>query len=100
MGDFDADGRSDLVHGGAYDIAYLSMGAARPLPLSESTEIRGCASGGGAPFTRLLASVSDVNDDGYDDLSTTWYDGGRVLNRSLYLGGPDGLSAARCTPLP
>ena len=102
VGDFNADGRSDLVYWYQYGRGRVTMGAATFSELPVGDEVVECPPLPYDPFLRFsvgfVAGVADVNDDGYDDLIFTTVAGRSVTSRML--GGPDGLSAARCTPFP
>ncbi|MFO0604939.1 MAG: MXAN_6577-like cysteine-rich protein [Polyangiales bacterium] len=99
VGDFDADGRSDLVYWGAYGRARVTMGAATLPDLPDGPEIAECAARLADPFVRFDAVVRDENDDGYDDLTYTVRDASRGVVSRIF-GGPDGLPPSRCTLLP
>jgi len=100
VGDSNADGRSDLVHWLEHGHGLLTLGAARLPTLPAGREIVECPPRPYDPSLRFSATVSDVNDDGYDDLTFTVVGTSAPPVTSRMLGGPDGLSPTRCAPLP
>ncbi|MEU8916224.1 VCBS repeat-containing protein [Streptomyces nigrescens] len=91
-GDFDGDGKQDILARGQGDAGNPSDDRAIAVYGSNEGPGRGEALAGGLGKLKagLDATVGDTNGDGYDDIATLTRDDVVVL-----LGGKDGLSASR-----
>jgi hypothetical protein len=99
VGDFDADGRSEAVIPTGWDLLRsVSIVGGSVGAWTDSSAFNRCAA---RDFSRTPApfSVSDSNDDGFDDLtlSVSTYPGGDAI--AQLTGSPSGLSPDHCALL-
>lgn len=101
-GDFNGDGRMDLLHtsmdGGARILTRVivtSFAGGASLPVSQGLPECRAATAAGAPepITWAGVTVLDANHDGFDDLRL---DTPYRIGAATYLGGPDGITSDRC----
>jgi hypothetical protein len=97
-GDVNGDGYSDVAVGargffGVTGKAYLYLGGASGL--SESASWTAMGEVGGNAFGGSVATVGDVNGDGYSDVAVgAWGHNSNTGKAYVYLGGASGLSAS------